>query len=163
MRTRRIFNAGLFAAMVAMAIACGNPFAKVREAADRTKYSNDLKQIAVAMHNYHSANNRMPKDANTLIVASPDLAGSTAASRLMSGEIVMVWGFKLVDQTNGASQTLMGWSNAPVFGGKVGVIFCDGAVGIVEATDFNGMQKATLTSAEPKTESTATNATKQSR
>jgi hypothetical protein len=150
MRTQRLLNAGLFTVLAGIMVACGNPIAKVREAADRTQYMNDMKQIGIAMLNFHDVNRRMPKNANELIAANPDLQGSAAASRLMSGEITMVWDFKLVDQNEvGTFQTLMGWSNSPVFKGDIGAIYCDGSVRIITSAEFSNAKQATLKSAEP--------------
>jgi prepilin-type N-terminal cleavage/methylation domain-containing protein/prepilin-type processing-associated H-X9-DG protein len=49
---------------------------KIREAANRMKCSNNLKQVSLAIHNYESANGYMPNSKRTEAQAIPGVAGA---------------------------------------------------------------------------------------
>ncbi len=160
MRTRRILTLGLIAAVAALATACG----KIQQAADRAKYVNDLKQFGMEMHNFHSTNMRMPKDANELMAqASPEFKNGPAAARVLSGEVEVVWGFRIKDQ-DGIGDKVMAWSSALAFGGNVGVLFADGTVATLSQAEFATAKKAMVKDGEEKEKAPApTRATRPAR
>ena len=56
---------------------------KVREAAARMQSQNNLKQIGLAAHTFHSANDRMPPMFGTVPAGSASLAGGSVFYHLL--------------------------------------------------------------------------------
>ena len=130
----------LLAAFALLSVSCGVT-AKVREAAERARRSNDLKQIGLGYESYCLTNGRGP--------AGPDdlrdfLGAGEAWQKLKSGDYVILWGVNLEDRNQfelGLSNTVLGYEAKPSESGRL-VLTCDCDVKNLTEAEFNAKPKA---------------------
>lgn len=136
---------GVFALCLLMCAGCavGGIFygiGRVREAADRTKRMNDLREVAMAAHSFHDAHKRMPGNLEDL---RPYLFGGAAASRVAGGEIEVVWNaLPFKDQPLGTSTVVYAWETKPLSSGDRLVAFMDGSTRMMTESEFQAAAKA---------------------
>jgi prepilin-type N-terminal cleavage/methylation domain-containing protein/prepilin-type processing-associated H-X9-DG protein len=70
---------------------------KVREAAARMSCQNKLKQLALALHNYHDARGRLPSGAQQAVLPQPNPPGNTAT---INGTSWIVFTLPYIEQEN---------------------------------------------------------------
>src|SRR5262245_47313402 len=80
---------------------------KVREAAARMSCQNNLKQLALAVHSYHSAYIKLPPGAQGTVLPVPNPAGNTT---YISGTSWLVLILPQIEQGNIYSQYDFGYS-----------------------------------------------------
>ena len=71
---------------------------KVREAAARMSCSNNLKQLGLALHGYHDANNKLPPGAQQQVYPSPNPTGNTTT--FIAGTSWIVFILPNIEQEN---------------------------------------------------------------
>jgi hypothetical protein len=140
MKKPRLFfvSASLVVAFALMSLACGS----VRQAAQRQKNANDLKQIALAYFNYCDANKKGPAKAEDLLLY---VENDTLLVQKMKSDYTFIWGVNVNDMRqfaeNGTSQTVLGYeTTVPTSGGQV--VMCDGMVKIMTAAEFKAAPQA---------------------
>jgi hypothetical protein len=134
--------AGLF--VLSCILACGAA-GKMREAADRAKTGNDLKQLYLEYVNYNDDTRKWAAGPDELL-KWPKLQPTSAAiinDTRPGGRLVFLWGAKIPqDFPQGTSQTIIGFdSKTPTSGGMV--LMGDGAVQFLDPQTFAGMPRPT--------------------
>jgi hypothetical protein len=139
---QRVQTVLLVGAVVALLVGCG-----LRNAAQKQKRSNDLKQIGLAYHNYFDAFGQAPTKVDDL--KNYMEGGNDAYKALANGDYVVLWGVRITDMTAGASNTVLGYEkDVPTKGGLV--LMGDAFVREMSADEFKNAPKATPKSKQDK-------------
>ncbi len=123
----------LLAAVAVLAFAltgCG----KVKDAQDRVKLTNDMKQLGLSYLNFQDAESRPPNSFDELNKKHPLPAG-------ISG-VTVIWGAGMgpLCKDGAASDIVVAHANAP--GGSVLVLMCDGTVKNIAKQEFESARIA---------------------
>jgi hypothetical protein len=135
--TRRIAGALAALAVLACMLACG----AFSGSAANQRVANDLKQLAIAYHNFHDSHARGPASAAewNKMAASPD--DKALISAVAAGEYVFYWNVKFTALTAGTATTVLGYEKqVPTAGGLV--VMADGAVVTLTPQEFASAPKA---------------------
>ncbi len=155
---KRVFTTLATVLTAVLLLSCGVNNA-IKQAAERTRRSNDLKQIGLAFLNYNDMNDKGPAKVEDLI---PLLVGATGPIQdLQNGTIVFIYGVSVKDMTKqaGSFNTVLAYeSKVPVEGGLV--LMGDCSVRTVTAVEFKGMNLATPARDEKKEEKPKTDTKK---
>ena len=119
-----------FAVLAFTLSGCG----KVKDAQDRAKLTNEMKQLGISYLNFQDAEARPPKSHDELNKKQPLPAG-------ISG-VTVIWGAGMgpLCKDGVASDIVVAHANAP--GGSVQVLMCDGTVKNITKQEFDSARIA---------------------
>jgi hypothetical protein len=136
----RIIGIVCGAAVVACLLACGAT-QKVREAADRTKRSNELKMIGLCCLQYHDEKRTFPPDQQTLQQWAQQMFPEAVPAIQKTGpggQYTVAYGpWRLPKdfEPQGAGGTVLGYESQPSPQGRL-VLTADGAVRMMNEAEF---------------------------
>jgi hypothetical protein len=110
---------------------------KVREAAERQKRMNDLRQVGIAFQNYHEANRTFPPDEATFVKWAQTNAPEVVPI-VQSGQYTILYGAVTIPALvagDGTSNTVIGYDNFPL-GGNRAVLTADGMAQPMTEAEF---------------------------
>ncbi|HEY7428751.1 MAG TPA: hypothetical protein VH682_31260 [Gemmataceae bacterium] len=133
---------GFVALLALLTVGCG----RVKQAAEKTRNTNELKHIALLYQNYLDINHAAPANADDLLkIASSDPQAVQAVQQAKSGKYVILWGAttsEMQKNPQGSSGTILGYEkDVPTAGGLV--LMGDGGVKNMTAAEFQSAPKAT--------------------
>jgi hypothetical protein len=138
----KAMRAASVAALVLALLAAG--CGRVKNAADRAKKSNDLKQLGLMYHNYLDMNKKGPASADDLKAVTSGPQEQAVVQMVKDGKYVLLWGATIPEmQQNpgGSSGTILGYeAGAPSAGGLV--LMGDASVRNMTAAEFAAAPKA---------------------
>jgi prepilin-type processing-associated H-X9-DG protein len=125
---------GLLAGALAIPmLACGNPVAKVREAADRARVANNLKQFGLAYHQFNDANSRPPTSFDDLL-AFLTRTGQNLPSDSVA--YIVYWNANLTPEKDDPPSSDQVLAKAPPMNGQTPVLFLDGSVRMLDPAEL---------------------------
>jgi hypothetical protein len=128
------------AVLTLLAAGCG----RIKNAADRAKKSNDLKQLGLMYHNYVDTNHKGPGSADDLKSMASGPQEQAVVQMAKDGKYVLIWGTTITEmQQNpgGASGTILGYDAGTPTGGGL-VLMGDASVRNMTAAEFAAAPKA---------------------
>ncbi len=138
----KAMRAASVAALVLALLASG--CGRIKNAADRAKKSNDLKQLGLMYHNYIDTNRKGPASADELMTMVSDPGSKAVVQMVKDGKYVLLWGTTITEmQQNpgGASGTVLGYeAGTPTAGGLV--LMGDASVRNMTAAELAAAPKA---------------------